>query len=60
MFEKIKAYPDGVIEYYYKDKVVVEGKDLVPKIKRKYDKELNGPVQFSTDIPNNISKFISN
>ncbi|HSG30872.1 MAG TPA: hypothetical protein VLB82_04935 [Thermodesulfobacteriota bacterium] len=60
MFDKVKAYPNGVIEYYYKDKIVVEGKNMEPLIKRKYDKDLHGPVQITTDILNDISKPIIN
>ena len=60
MFDKVKAYPNGVIEYYYKDEVVVEGKNLVSTVKRKYDKDLYGAIYNNNDIPDNILKFIPN
>lgn len=60
MFDRIKAFPDGTIEYYYKDRIVVEGKDKMPIIKRKYDKDLYGAIKMDNVLSGDFGKLSIN
>ena len=59
MFKKIIAYPNGIIKYYYTDKIVVENKNGVPVItQRTYnERETHGIFGVPSMVRHNFGEF---
>ncbi len=59
MFKKMSAFPNGIIKYYYGDKVITETKEGVITINYN-EKNINGiPTRIRNVRPSNSDNFLS-